>query len=313
MQGGGLTIELLHDPSRPFTPPDDRLHLAFAMADFAAVLARLHAQDIPLCEAPRDTGDGLRECRLRDPDGRLIELATRLRPFVYPPLKALIFDLDGTLIDSEPNYYEADRLLLKPYGIDFTLEMKRPYVGGGNEPMMIDLKRRFNLPASKDELLAEKNRLYLDLARHNTPVFPEMERLAREAHARGYKLAIASGSSPSVIVELLQAVGLLELFAVRISSEEVAQGKPAPDVFLEAARRLGVAPGETLVLEDAPFGVEAALRGGFRLCAVPTLPEPPLNPVFFLADWLYADGMTEFRAASLWAELAREEAQTNFP
>lgn len=304
LTGHGLTLELLHDPAQPApTPGQDTLHLAFAVADFEEALARIKAHGVSLIEEPRTTGDGMRECRLRDPDGRTIELGARLRPFRYPPITAMIFDLDGTLIDSEPNYYEADRLLLLPYGIDFTLEMKRPYVGGGNEPMMADLKRRFSLPATQAELLAEKNRLYLDLARRNTRAFPEMETFARQAHEKGYKLAIASGSSPSVIDELLAVVGLSELFAVRVSSEEVGRGKPAPDVFLEAARRLGVWPGEALVLEDAPFGVEAAIRGGFRLFATPTQPEPPLNPVFYLADWLCENGMDDFRAAELLAEI----------
>lgn len=306
LSGHGLTLELLHDPARPAGERvDDALHLALAVPDFEGLLERIAAHGVALLEAPRTTGDGLRECRLHDPEGRMIELAQRRKPFRYPPLAALIFDLDGTLIDSEPNYYEADRLLLLPYGIDFTPEMKRPYVGGGNEPMMADLKRRFSLPATQAELLAEKNRLYLDLARRNTQVFPEMEALVRKAHAQGLKLAIASGSSPAVIEELLAVVGLLEFFPVRVSSEEVAHGKPAPDVFLEAARRLGVWPGETLVLEDAPFGAEAAIRGGFRLCAVPTLPEAPLPPVFRLADWLCENGMRDFRAAELWAEIER--------
>jgi len=219
-------------------------------------------------------------------------------------LRAVLFDLDGTLVDSEPTYYEADRRLLASRGIPFSAEDKRRYIGGGNLEMMADLKRRFGFPESAAALAEEKNRIYLELAPHHTRPYPEMARFVERLRGAGLPLAVASGSSPAVLEAVLEAVGLGHAFDAVVSAEEVARGKPAPDVFLEAARRLGAAAPECLVVEDAWQGVQAARSAGMRCLAVPYLVDQPLHAVFAEADLLVAEGAAGFTAERAWALVA---------
>ena len=209
---------------------------------------------------------------------------------------ALLFDLDGTLVDSEENYYLADKELLARRGVVFTAEDKRRYIGGGNLDMMIDLVRRYALPDDPAALAVEKNRLYLEIAERQTHVYPEMKRFWDGVRARGLPVAVASGSAPHVIARLLEVTSLAGEAQQVVSAEEVARGKPAPDVFLEAARRLGVPAHECAVVEDSRFGVEAGRRAFMRCIAVPYLHEKPLDDAFRMADLLFEDGMDGFDA-----------------
>jgi HAD superfamily hydrolase (TIGR01509 family) len=221
-----------------------------------------------------------------------------------PQVRAVIFDLDGTLVDSEPTYYEADRRLLARRGIAFSVEDKRRYVGGGNLSMMEDLKRRYGLAESPEALCLEKNRLYLELAPGSIRPFPEMTAFVEALGRRGLPLAVASGSSPEAIGPVLESAKLRAAFLVLVSAEEVPGGKPAPDIFLEAARRLCVEPAACLVVEDAWQGVLGARRAGMRCLAIPSLIDAPLAEPFFEADLLVEGGMGTFSAERAMAFLA---------
>src|SRR3989475_10848592 len=115
---------------------------------------------------------------------------------------------------------------------------------------MVGVQRRFDHPVTPEDLDLRKNALYLEVARGATAVYPKMARLLELVRARGLPVAIASGSSPGVLRTLLEAVGLLPGIGVVVSAEEVPRGKPHPDVFEEAARRLGVPAHECVVIED---------------------------------------------------------------
>jgi beta-phosphoglucomutase family hydrolase len=299
LKRGGLSIELLERPRtdafldhRSHAPDHLALHVDDVDAEFARI-AQLAFPGVRL-KSPRDTGDGFREAELRDPEGNVIELSARVAPEPRYPIRAVIFDLDGTLIDSEPNYYLADKALLARYGIDFSEEDKRHYIGGSNMDMMNDFVRRYGIKAAPEALAEEKNAIYLELAERSTPVYPQMKRFLDLLVARRVPVAVASGSAPAVIRRLLDAVGLADCFEHTVSAEEVSKGKPAPDVFLEAARRLGVPPQHCLVVEDSRPGVEAALRAFMRCIAVPYLSDPPLPSTFGMADLLFAEGMDSF-------------------
>lgn len=181
-------------------------------------------------------------------------------------VRAVLFDLDGTLIDSEPVYYRSDRAFLAAWGIDYTPAMNAAFTGRGAAGMMLDLEHMapdspiHALPLT--ERVRLKDEAYLAFAAGQLSAFPEVARLARILADAGVPLAIASGSSRSVIDMSLRATGLDGLFTVRVSSAEVASGKPAPDVFLEAAARLGAAPVDCLVVEDSVHGLKAALAAG---------------------------------------------------
>ncbi|MCK1797753.1 HAD family phosphatase [Streptomyces sp. XM4193] len=188
----------------------------------------------------------------------------------HSPTPAVIFDLDGTLVDSEPHYYEAGRLLLARHGVaDFTWREHLEFVGIGTRETLATLRRRHRLAAPVDQLLREKNEIYLDLARRGTAVFPGMRTLLERLHEAGHPLIVASGSSAGAIEAVLGGTGLLPLLPRFVSAEEVGRGKPAPDVFVEAARRLGVRPTRCAVVEDAVPGVQAARSAGMRRIVVP--------------------------------------------
>jgi len=222
------------------------------------------------------------------------------KPSDTPRISAVLFDLDGTVIDSEPNYYLADKKLLERYGIPFTVEDKKKYIGGGNLDQMVDLKKRFSLPESAEELAAIKNTIYLEIAEHRTLVYPEMILFLNKVRTMNIPTAIASGSSPLIISRILSSLGLDKSFDTLVSAEEVAHGKPAPDIFLEAAHRLGVNPLECLVMEDSQYGVESAKTAGMICAAIPYLTDKPLADAFSTADLLFENGMEEFTAEEMF-------------
>lgn len=220
-------------------------------------------------------------------------------------VKAVIFDLDGTLVDSEPNYSKADNVLLAEYGIEeLSPEMKQKYVGIGTWEMMEDLKQIYNIPESMEVLVAKKNAYYLEIARHNTVVFPEMYKFLRFLKEGQYPLALASGSSPQIIDRILAITNLAMYFDVVLSAEEVAKGKPEPDVFWEAARQLGVPFENCLVIEDSQHGVEAAKSASMYCMALPYTGEEGLHESFLMADVLFKQGITGFKAeeAIAWVQ-----------
>ncbi|MFG2137876.1 HAD family hydrolase [Streptomyces sp. NPDC048650] len=215
----------------------------------------------------------------------------------------MIFDLDGTLVDSEPNYYEASRRLLADYGVaDFSWEHHARFIGIGTRETLEILGREFAIDAPVEELLAGLNRRYLELARAHTEVFPQMREFVARLAAAGHPMAVASGSSRAAIAAVLGGTGLDGALTTTVSAEEVAHGKPEPDVFLEAARRMGVEPRECVVLEDAPPGALAAHRAGMRCIAVPYVAATADDPAFARAGLVFRGGQKEFtaRAAHEW-------------
>ncbi|GHJ25722.1 MULTISPECIES: HAD family hydrolase [Streptomyces] len=212
-------------------------------------------------------------------------------------LPAVIFDLDGTLVDSEPLYYQAGRRTLERYGITgFTWEEHTEFIGIGTRETLETLRGRYGIDAPVEELLAVKNRHYLELAAA-TEAFPAMRALVERLSAAGHPLAVASGSSRSAIASALKATGLEALLPVQVSAEDVGRGKPEPDVFLAAARLLAVDPAECVVIEDAGPGVEAARRAGMRCIAVPYAAGPsPDGGAFASAGLLFPGGQPEFDA-----------------
>ncbi|MGW3265373.1 HAD family hydrolase [Streptomyces sp. NPDC001056] len=219
---------------------------------------------------------------------------------------AVIFDLDGTLVDSEPNYYEASRLALTEHGMpDYTWADHQSYVGIGTRETAVLWRERYGLRAPAADLLAATDRHYLELARARTPVYPEMRTFLELLTAQGAPTAVASGSTPEAMDAVLTGTGLKDLVRVAVSAVDVPRGKPAPDTFLEAARRLGAEPGDCVVLEDAAPGAAAAHAAGMRCIAVPYVTEQADDPAFETASLLLRGGQKEFTARSAYAWLRR--------
>ncbi|WP_371673118.1 HAD family phosphatase [Streptomyces sp. NBC_00289] len=218
---------------------------------------------------------------------------------------AVIFDLDGTLVDSEPNYYEASRQTLAEHGVpDFSWAEHERYVGISTLETVALLKERYGLGPSVAELLAAVDRRYLRLARVATHAYPEMRRFVELLAGEGVPMAVASGSSPEAIEAILSATGLGAFVPTVVSADEVARGKPAPDVFLEAARRLGVTPAECVVLEDAAPGATAARAAGMRCIAIPYVSGQADAAGFAGADLLVRGGQAAFTARAAYDWLA---------
>ncbi len=220
-------------------------------------------------------------------------------------IPGVIFDLDGTLVDSEPLYCEAGRRMLAARGVGgFGWEEHMGFVGVGTEETVRELRGRYGLGVPVERLLAELEGHYLELAGGAAPIAGAVA-LARALAERGHPLAVASGSSARAIGAVLAGTGLAALFPVTVSADEVARGKPAPEVFTEAARRLGLAPADCVVVEDAPPGVLAASAAGMRCVAAPSVREQADDPAFGLAGLLFAGGPGHFDARAAYAWITR--------
>lgn len=214
---------------------------------------------------------------------------------------SVVFDLDGTLVDSEPNYYEAARRVLARHGAPgFTWEHHTRYIGISTRETLAALRAEYGIEDPVDELLAAQDAVYLELARTSTEVFPEMRKLVDLLHGEGVAMAVASGSSRAAIAAVLAGTGLGAHLTVRVSADEVAHGKPEPDVFLEAARRLGAAPADCVVLEDAAPGAVAAHAAGMRCIAIPSVASTAGEPAFAAAELLFLGGQSEFTAQAAY-------------
>jgi HAD superfamily hydrolase (TIGR01509 family) len=184
--------------------------------------------------------------------------------------EAIIFDLDGVLVDSEGIGFETLQGLLRTYGVDYRVEDNEPFIGINDRDHFTALKARHGLRPSVDELIAEQTSRLLAQVETRTIAMPGVPRVPERLRAAGYPLAVASSSLPDVIEARLEALGVRRLFGVVVSSFHVPRGKPAPDVFLEAARRLSVRADACLVVEDSVHGLRAAKAAGMRCAVVPT-------------------------------------------
>ncbi|GAA3145780.1 HAD family phosphatase [Streptomyces rectiviolaceus] len=217
---------------------------------------------------------------------------------------SVIFDLDGTLVDSEPNYYAAQREMLAEHGVDYTWAENEQYVGISTQETLAIWKDRYGIGEPVDELLADLDRRYLALARAETHVFPEMRKFVEQLHGAGVPMAVASGSSRAAIEAILSGTGLDAHLTTVVSADEVAHGKPAPDVFLAAAALIGADPADCVVMEDAAPGATAAHAAGMRCIAIPYVAAHADAPAFASAGLLLRGGQAEFTAQAAWDHLA---------
>lgn len=224
------------------------------------------------------------------------------------PIRATIFDLDGVLVDSEPNYLESERILFSRYGISFTADMKVPYIGMSTREMLERVAAEFGVSTPLDTLVDEKNLIYLRLAAERTPVNAPMRTLLKLLREHQYPLALASGSSLAAIEAVLASTGFGTYFDVVVSADSVPRGKPAPDLFLEAARRLNIEPAACVVVEDSGYGVRAARRAQMRCIAIPYGGRLSMADAFAEADLLLAGSMANVDGAAVFAWIREQGA-----
>ncbi|HEY9170830.1 MAG TPA: HAD family phosphatase [Verrucomicrobiae bacterium] len=195
-------------------------------------------------------------------------------------VKAVIFDMDGVIVDSEPCHERAflDTAAELGYGETHGLR-SADYIGRADDDLWRDFIKRHQPPQTLAELLALKVARVAELIRHQQPLFDGVCELV-EKMAAHFPLALASGSERLIVDEVLKLRGLGRHFAVTVSATDIprGRGKPEPDIFLEAAKRLGVAPAACCVIEDSKPGIAAALAAGMSVIAITnTHPEAELG------------------------------------
>lgn len=175
-------------------------------------------------------------------------------------IKAVIFDMDGVLVDSEPFHTEIEKCLFLLNHISLSDEEHRQYSGTASDVMWRKIAERHTLPLPVEELIeqnrAESFRYFSELA--EIPVMPGLVDLLEKLQTKNYPLAVASSSFPEIIDLILEKTGLQKYFQVVVSSHEAGKSKPEPDVFLLTAKKLGVKPEDCLVVEDSANGIKAA-------------------------------------------------------
>jgi beta-phosphoglucomutase len=182
-------------------------------------------------------------------------------------IQAVIWDLDGVIIDSADEHRRSWHRLAQEEGLPFTDEQFWATFGQRNDTI-IPLLWGETSPERVRELADRKEAYFREFIRETAAPLPGAIELQSALKEAGYQQALAS-STPIANIDLIsEALGLKRYLTVLVSGESVAHGKPAPDVFLKAASELGVEPGKCLVIEDAVAGVEAALAGGMYCIAV---------------------------------------------
>ncbi|HSL96074.1 MAG TPA: HAD family phosphatase [Thermoleophilia bacterium] len=182
----------------------------------------------------------------------------------------VVFDMDGVLLDSEPLWHEVRRGFVAEHGGAWGEDDQRAVMGDNSRQWAEYIRRRFAVPLGEEAIIAEvARRLRALYSAGDPPVLPGAPE-AVAALAERWPLAVASSSPPEVIIAALGAAGLDAHFGVRVSSDDVAVGKPAPDVYLEACRRLGVTPAAAVAIEDSANGLRAAAAAGLVVVAVPS-------------------------------------------
>ena len=178
-------------------------------------------------------------------------------------LKAIIFDMDGVLIDSEPLHAKAAVMALKRFGISISIDYCYRFIGTTTRHMYETVIETYHPQVSLDELIQADHECKDYLIRtEGYPAIPYICRLVRDIRAAGLLTAVASSSTMEEIKANTAAIGISDCFDRLISGTQVPNPKPAPDIFLKAAADLGVLPEETIIIEDSSFGIRAGKAAG---------------------------------------------------
>ena len=198
-------------------------------------------------------------------------------------IEAVIFDLDGVLIDSEQTWNSAREQLVRERGGTWREEATREMMGMSSPEWSRYTRDSLGVDMEPEEIAAEVVRRMEALYRERLPIV-DGARDAVAALSAHWRLGLASSANRRLIELVLELAGMREHFAAAVSAEEMAHGKPAPDVYLEAARRIGVQPGLCAAVEDSTNGLRAAASAGMLVIAVPNREFPPTEEAVALAE-----------------------------
>jgi HAD superfamily hydrolase (TIGR01509 family) len=199
------------------------------------------------------------------------------------PIEAVVFDLDGVLIDSEAVWNEARRALVEERHGRWHPDAQRAMMGMSSVEWSRYIRDELGVEMAPEEISAEVVARLERRYRQRLPLLPGAQR-AVSAIAGRWRLGLASSANREIIDLVLEQSGMGAYFAATVSSEEVPRGKPAPDVYLEAARRVGVEPAACAAVEDSTNGLRAAAAAGMTVIALPNAEFPPADDAVALAD-----------------------------
>ena len=185
------------------------------------------------------------------------------------PFHAVIFDLDGLLADSEPWWNQIDAKLLAEYGVAYRGEYHRNVLGVSYRLAVEFYKNAFHISASVEELMRRRGEIATEFFANRVGLFPSAKTTLEQLREMKLVLAVATSSVSASARPLLERTGIRNLFSVVITGDEVQQGKPHPDIYLLAAKKLGISPEACLVIEDSLAGIAAGKAANMRVAAIP--------------------------------------------
>lgn len=219
--------------------------------------------------------------------------------------KAIIFDMDGLLVDSEPVWHGVEIELIESAGYSYSKELRDMGVGMRVEEFAAILQRHYpklgDSPAAIEAAITEG---MLNLPPGRIKAMPGADELVKYAAELGIPRAIASSSSQRIIEHFVGLMGWSELIPQRYSADFVQRGKPAPDIYLHAARQIGIAPEYCLALEDSRLGTQAALAANMTCYTVPDLSHSSVSDFADVNDKIYAslqEILEEFKQKGIFA------------
>lgn len=183
-------------------------------------------------------------------------------------IDAVIFDLDGSLVDSMWMWHEIDIEYLKRYQLTVPEDLQQQIEGFSFSETARYFKERFRIPESIEEIKRTWNEMAWDKYLYEVPLKPGAEEFLKLCRQRGIRLGIATSNSRELVTNVADTHGLHDYFSCIMTSCDVGKGKPAPDIYLEVARQLKVLPGRCLVFEDIIPGIMAGKAAGMYVCAV---------------------------------------------
>jgi HAD superfamily hydrolase (TIGR01509 family) len=195
----------------------------------------------------------------------------------------VIFDLDGLLIDSESVWDQARREYVAEYGGRWSEEATREMLGMSSVEWSRYVAERLGVERPPDVISEDVAKRVSDIYRERLPLIPGGTEAVRRL-AAPWRLGLATSSNREVIDEVLELAGIADCFRVTVSSEEVGRGKPAPDVYVEAALRIGASPSHCAAIEDSHNGILSAHAAGMVVIAIPNPHFPPGEDALAVAD-----------------------------
>ncbi|PLW80606.1 hypothetical protein C0585_01655 [Candidatus Woesearchaeota archaeon] len=201
------------------------------------------------------------------------------------PIKAVIFDMDGVLLNSMPMHLEIWKNLFEKYGIDFSLEIFEKYNGTSSYGIAKNLVEKFNLEISVEELVNEKHEKEKEMQDEMLDLFPDTLKIIEVLKSKDLKVGVATSAMEDMTTYVKERFGLDKQVDNFIEAKDVSRTKPDPEIFLKCAEKLGVEPSNCVVVEDAINGILAAQKGGMISVGITnTFPKEAFIDADFVID-----------------------------